>query len=81
MISIRKLETLPRKTRLRKIITLVQDMEYQAAAGADNLDTEYLLALIQLLAGETKLPEWLSERRASGGYATRFVTACSSTSG
>lgn len=68
MITVQKLKTLPRKTRLRKIITLVQDMEYKAAFGKEGtpVDGVYLLRLIELLEEETKLPPWLLGKLSAG---------------
>jgi RNA methyltransferase, TrmH family len=64
MISIQKLSTLPKKTRLRKIITIIQDYEIQIAAEAvpKEGDREYLAAIFTLLADEPKLPGWMHEK-------------------
>jgi RNA methyltransferase, TrmH family len=65
MISIAKLKTLPRKTRLRKIITIIQDMEYRLSppsAARGPVDTEYLGHILNILAEEPKLPAWLREK-------------------
>ncbi len=64
MISIKKLNTLPKKTRLRKLITVLQDMEY--GMQARDIDIPYLLGLIELLETEHDLPEWLVKKCERG---------------
>jgi TrmH family RNA methyltransferase len=61
MISLTKLVTLPRKTRLRKIITLLQQMEMELAAGSA-VNGEYLRGLVSLLADERGFAPWLQKR-------------------
>ena len=61
MISLKKLAALPRKTRLRKIITLIQQMEMELAAGAF-IDREYLQGLTALLKNESGFSPWLRKR-------------------
>lgn len=83
MIRLEKLKTLPRKTRLRKIITLVQDMEYRL--GDENgpasvpveriIEPAYLRGLIQILQEETKLPGWLETKlRETDSLLTENLT-------
>lgn len=61
MISLKKLATLPRKTRLRKMITLIQQMEMELAAGTP-VDEEYLGGLISILEDERGFAPWLQRR-------------------
>ncbi len=73
MISITKLKTLPRKTRLRKIITIIQDMEHRLAspsAEGGPADTEYLTDILDILAEEPKLPAWLREKLRGAAYSS-----------
>ena len=56
MITLRKLETLPRKTRLRKIVTLLQEQEFTAHAG-NRPDTRYAAGLVRLVLKEKNLSE------------------------
>lgn len=55
MISIRKLNTLPRKTRLRKIVVLLQAEEIELEKGRQP-HLEYLGSLCRMLANEKSCP-------------------------
>ncbi len=61
MIPLRKLESLPRKTRLRKIITLIQEMEMRLSEGVP-ADKNYLAGLLAVLRDEKNLSEVLLEK-------------------
>ena len=54
MISLRKLETLPPKLRLRKAITLIQEMEMVLAEGG-SIDRSYLSGLFSMMMKERGL--------------------------
>ena len=60
MITLKKLETLPRKTRLRKIVTLIQEQEFTAHAG-NPPDTGYAAGLVRLILAEKNLPRWYAD--------------------
>jgi TrmH family RNA methyltransferase len=60
MITLKKLESLPRKTRLRKIITLFQEQEYLSHAGKQ-ADIGYAAGLVRLVLEEKHLPGWYAE--------------------
>ena len=69
MISIRKLLSLPFKTRLRKVILLLQEQELtlrrRISAGSSSgseSDSDYALSLIALLRQEERLPAELRAR-------------------
>ena len=65
MITLEKLKTLPRKTRLRKIITLIQEQEFTTYAG-NRPDTRYTAGLVRLI---------LKEKNLSGEY----IKSCGNT--
>ena len=54
MVTIQKLKTLPPKTRVRKIITMLEEWERGLRKGA-RLDSHYLRQVLQLLAEEDPL--------------------------
>lgn len=54
MITIQKLKTLPPKTRVRKIITMLEEWERSLRSGA-RLDQHYIRQVLQLLAEEDQL--------------------------
>lgn len=66
MITLKKLETLPRKTRLRKIVTLLQEQEFITHSGK-RPDTRYTAGLVRLILTEKRLPGWYAE------YCTRAL--------
>ncbi len=59
MISLSKLKTLPRKTRLRKIISLLKAFELDIAGGRE-IDMGYLFGLVNLVEGEPGLDGFFS---------------------
>lgn len=69
MITLRKLRSLPRKTRLRKILSLLE--QWSSASRREPLpDAVYGRGLMETLAGDEQLPELLREaaRRLAGGW-------------
>ncbi len=54
MITIQKLKTLPPKTRVRKIITMLEEWERSLRGGA-RLDAHYIRQVLQLLVEEDEL--------------------------
>lgn len=61
MITIRKLKTLKRETRLRKIVSILQSYE-MALAGGRGVDLVYLGDICRLLLEEEELPDRLKNR-------------------
>ncbi len=81
MITIRKLKTLKRETRLRKIISILQSYEVILRAGR-TVDLPYLGAIGALLLEEEGLPPRLQERlrHLSPGYGQQeLLRLCNAT--
>ena len=54
--SLRKLQSLPSRTRLRKIVLLLQSMELAALRG-EPVDLDYLRGIVELLEQEPRIPQ------------------------
>jgi TrmH family RNA methyltransferase len=67
MITIRKLLSLPFKTRLRKVILLLQEQEIALQRAGASPDPGYAASLIALLGREEKLPAELRMRLEEPG--------------
>ncbi len=78
MITIRKLATLRRETRLRKIVTLLQGFEVELRGGR-TVDLDYLAGLGSLLLADEELPPRVKTRfrSLSPGYSpTELLRLC-----